>query len=154
MQNTYHSSVPLFKKSDTIIAYTQLHISVFLWGFTAILGELIEMPAVVLVWWRVLLTVISLIILLKFSQSLVYTLKHRRVYLLIGACIGLHWICFYGSIKYANASIALICMATSSQNFLCKKEFGWVLPHRFWLRYLLPIIRSISWKGRRWKYRF
>lgn len=114
MQNTYHSSVPLFKKSDTIIAYAQLHISVFLWGFTAILGELIEMPAVVLVWWRVLLTVISLFILLRLSQSLVYTLKHRRVYLLIGACIGLHWICFYGSIKYANASIALICMATSS----------------------------------------
>jgi len=117
MQNTYHSSVFLSKKSDKsdkLSAYMQLHFSVFLWGFTAILGELIEMPAAILVWWRVLITVISLFILLRISKSVVQDLKHHKVYFLIGVCIALHWICFYGSIKYANASIALICMATSS----------------------------------------
>ncbi len=114
MQNTYHSSVSLYKQSDKFLAYAQLHFSVFLWGFTAILGELIEMPAVILVWWRVLITVLSLFFLLQYSKTFSTDLKHRKVYFLIGVCIAIHWICFYGSIKYANASIALICMATSS----------------------------------------
>jgi len=130
MQNTYQIIVPLFRKSDTIFAYMQLHFSVFLWGFTAILGELIAMPAVLLVWWRVLLTVISLFVLIKYSGSVLKTLKHTRVYFWIGVCIALHWICFYGSIKYANASIALICMATSSfftsiiEPFVVSKKFS------------------------------
>ncbi len=114
MQNTYHNSLPLFNKSDKFLAYMQLHFSVFLWGFTAILGELIEMPAVLLVWWRVLITVLSLYIILRFAKSSLKNIKNIKVYSWIGVCIALHWICFYGSIKYANASIALICMATSS----------------------------------------
>jgi len=114
MQNTYQNSVPLNTKSDKLFAYLQLHVSVFLWGFTAILGELIEMSAVLLVWWRVLFTVFSLYIILLFSKSLKFNIGNLWVYFWIGVCIALHWICFYGSIKYANASIALICMATSS----------------------------------------
>jgi drug/metabolite transporter (DMT)-like permease len=33
---------------------------------------------------------------------------------LIGAVIAVHWCCFFGAIKYSNASIALVCMATAS----------------------------------------
>jgi drug/metabolite transporter (DMT)-like permease len=32
----------------------------------------------------------------------------------IGVIVGLHWLTFYGSIKLSNASIALVCMATTS----------------------------------------
>ena len=93
----------------------QLHLSVFLWGFTAILGELIQLQALQLVWWRIAITILSLIILLQvFYNGVDFSLKYVKKYAFIGICIALHWLCFYGAIKYANASIALICMATSS----------------------------------------
>ena len=31
----------------------------------------------------------------------------------IGCVVALHWVCFYGSIKYANVSIALICLSAA-----------------------------------------
>ncbi len=96
-------------------AYLELHVAVFLWGFTAILGDWIALSALVLVWWRVFLTPLSL---LPFSRVKTLLQDVGRAQLLrflgIGAITGLHWLTFYGSIKLANASIALICMATTS----------------------------------------
>ena len=51
-------------------AYLELHLAVFLYGFTAILGDLISLSATVLVWWRVLITSISLFFLIKFGKTL------------------------------------------------------------------------------------
>lgn len=94
-------------------AYIELHVAVFLWGFTAILGELIQLSALVLVWWRVLLTSLSLIFLLRIGD-LFRAMPRRKVlqFAFVGLLTSLHWITFYGSIKLANASVALICMAT------------------------------------------
>ncbi|MEZ5056619.1 MAG: DMT family transporter [Saprospiraceae bacterium] len=96
-------------------AYLELHIAVFLFGFTAILGDLIELNALVLVWWRVLLTSISLIFFIKIIR-LFKTMEKKRIlqFAGIGILVALHWLAFYGSIKLANASIALVCMATTS----------------------------------------
>lgn len=96
-------------------AYIQIHIAVILFGFTAILGDLIQLPAVVLVWWRVLITSVSLLFFIQFGKSLIQIpRKQIRTYIIIGILIGLHWICFYGAIKLSNASIALVCMSTTS----------------------------------------
>jgi drug/metabolite transporter (DMT)-like permease len=96
-------------------AYFQIHIAVILFGFTAILGDLIQLPAVVLVWWRVLITSVSLLFFIQFGKSLIQIPKKQiRTYIIIGILIGLHWICFYGAIKLSNASIALVCMSTTS----------------------------------------
>lgn len=49
----------------------------------------------------------------------------------VGMLVGLHWICFYGSIKLANASVALITMATTSfftailEPYIRKVSFRW-----------------------------
>ncbi len=96
-------------------AYFQIHIAVILFGFTAILGDLIQLPAIVLVWWRVLITSASLLFFIKFGKTLAQIpAKQIRAYIIIGVLIGLHWICFYGAIKLSNASIALVCMSTTS----------------------------------------
>jgi len=96
-------------------AYIQIHIAVILFGFTAILGDLIQLPAVILVWWRVLITSVSLLFFIQFGKSLIQIPKKQiRSYIIIGILIGLHWICFYGAIKLSNASIALVCMSTTS----------------------------------------
>lgn len=94
-------------------AYIETHIAVILFGFTAILGKLITLSAFQLVWWRVLLTSISLLAFNEIRKGYAKLNKpSRNKFLLIGILVGLHWVCFYGSIKYANASIALVTFAT------------------------------------------
>jgi drug/metabolite transporter (DMT)-like permease len=99
-------------------AYLELHIAVFLWGFTAILGDLIQLSALALVWWRVLLTSISVLLLLSGRASrngLSFRSMTRRSigqYAIVGVLTALHWLAFYGAIKLSNASITLVCMAT------------------------------------------
>ncbi len=95
--------------------YIYIHIAVLLFGFTAILGDLIQLPAILIVWWRVLLTSLSLLFFIRFGKTLRnLSPKMIKNYALIGMVIGLHWICFYGSVKLANASVCLICMSTTS----------------------------------------
>ncbi len=96
-------------------AYLQLHLAVLLYGFTAILGDLISLNALILVWWRVLITSVSLFFIIRFGKALVgIPRKLMLQYMGIGVLVGLHWICFFGAIKLSNASICLVCMATTS----------------------------------------
>lgn len=98
---------------DVRSAYLQLHLAVLLFGFTAILGNLIEMSAVMIVWWRVFITSISLLFLINFKDEVLSMPRTLLLkYMGIGCLIALHWVCFYGAIKLANSSIALICAAT------------------------------------------
>ncbi len=96
-------------------AYLELHIAVLLFGITAILGDLISLPAIVLVWWRVLITSISLLFLIQMGRQLrQLPVALIGQYMAIGVLVGLHWITFFGAVKYANASVCLVCMATTS----------------------------------------
>ncbi len=96
-------------------AYIELHIAVFLFGFTAILGDLISLSATLLVWWRVLITCISLFFLLQFGKKMSkLSFKMTSILFGIGILVALHWITFFGAIKYSNASITLIALATAS----------------------------------------
>ena len=93
-------------------ALTQIHFCVLLWGFTAILGRLISLPALDLVWWRMLLVVAVLLawppIWREFRNTDARTLM---VFSAIGVIVALHWLTFYASIKLANASVAATTMA-------------------------------------------
>lgn len=95
-------------------AFWQLHIAVFLAGFTAILGKLIQLNEGMLVWWRILLTVIVLTGWLYFTKQL-EKIPAAAFYKIagVGFIIALHWILFYGSIKYANVSVALVCFSAT-----------------------------------------
>ncbi|MCB9283195.1 MAG: DMT family transporter [Lewinellaceae bacterium] len=101
--------------NSTRRAYLELHLAVFLWGFTAILGDLIQLSALVLVWWRVLITPISLLFLMRSFRAIRQMPRKLALqYMGIGVLVALHWLAFYGAIKLANASVSLICMATTS----------------------------------------
>ncbi|HZI77931.1 MAG TPA: EamA family transporter [Vicinamibacterales bacterium] len=93
-------------------AWLQIHVCVVLWGFTAILGKLITLPALPLVWWRMLLVTLALAVWPPFWSGL-REMPRRLVaiYAGIGVLVTLHWITFYGSIKLSNASVAATCMA-------------------------------------------
>ncbi|HRG31952.1 MAG: DMT family transporter [Saprospiraceae bacterium] len=94
-------------------SYFYVHFAVFLFGFTGILGQLIELPAITLVWWRALLTWLLLIPYMLYNGAFrQFNKGNFIIFGRIGILVALHWICFYGSIKLANASVAMICLAT------------------------------------------
>lgn len=96
-------------------AWLQLHFCVVLWGFTAIFGRLISLPALPLVWWRMTLVAVALVAVPKFWRG-VRGLSGRQIaiYAGIGVLVALHWLTFYGSIKLSNASVGATCMALMS----------------------------------------
>jgi drug/metabolite transporter (DMT)-like permease len=95
-------------------ALFQLHIAVFLAGFTAILGKLITLNEGLLVWYRLFITVATLAAILYFRKAMQ---RLERITILriagVGVIVALHWVTFYGSIKYANASVALVCFSAT-----------------------------------------
>lgn len=93
-------------------AWLQIHFCVVLWGFTAILGKLITLPALPLVWWRMLLVAVTLLAVRRFWLGLREMPRQLvGIYAVIGVVVALHWLTFYGSVKLANASVAATCMA-------------------------------------------
>lgn len=98
--------------NDTRNALLQIHFCVLLWGITAILGKLITLPALPLVWWRMLLVVAMLALLPRVWRGLSgLNLRLILGYAGIGALVALHWLTFYGAVKLANASVAATCIA-------------------------------------------
>ncbi len=96
-------------------ALLQLHLAVFLWGFTGVLGRAITLSAPVLVWWRVLLTATIVALFLTVRRQWVRV--ERRDFgrlVAVGSLMAIHWVAFYGSIKASNASVALVCLSTAS----------------------------------------
>ena len=98
--------------ATTRTALLQIHFCVVLWGVTAILGKLISLPALPLVWWRMLLVVAMLALLPRVWRGL-SALNPRLLlgYACVGALVALHWLTFYGVVKLANASVAATCIA-------------------------------------------
>lgn len=95
-------------------ALIKLHIAVFLWGFTGVLGRLISLNEGLLVWYRMLITVVSLFLMMLWKKELQKVSgKHMWSLVGIGGLIALHWCFFYGSIKYSNVSIALTCLSSA-----------------------------------------
>ncbi len=95
-------------------ALLKLHFAVFLWGFTGVLGKAIQLNEGLLVWYRLLITVVTLFFLMLWKNEFKkITLKTALKLSAIGCVVALHWVCFYGSIKYANVSIALICLSAA-----------------------------------------
>jgi drug/metabolite transporter (DMT)-like permease len=93
-------------------AFIQLHIAVFLAGLTAILGKLITLNEGMLVWYRMMITAITLGLLLLFRKELErLTLRDTFKLFGVGTIVALHWVTFYGSIKYSNVSVGVTCLS-------------------------------------------
>jgi drug/metabolite transporter (DMT)-like permease len=95
-------------------AFLQLHIAVFLAGFTAILGRLIHLNEGMLVWYRMLIAFAALLLLQQYRHTLQrLPVKNSLQLLAVGGVIAIHWVAFYGSLKYGNISIAVVCISGS-----------------------------------------
>jgi drug/metabolite transporter (DMT)-like permease len=94
-------------------AFIQLHIAIFLAGFTGIMGRLIDLNEGLLVWYRLFISSITMWILFSITKKL-RRIPFKDIMKLtgIGFLAALHWVTFYGSIKYANVSVALVCFSS------------------------------------------
>src|SRR5690606_42136671 len=108
-----------------------MHAAVWLWGFTAVLGRAITLAAIPLVWYRMGGSFRILGLLLRWRRVWIpVSRKAMGAMALIGGLMALHWVAFYASVKTANASVALICLATSST----------------FISFLEPLINRQRWK--------
>lgn len=122
--------------TPAVKAQWQMHLCVLLWGFTAILGKAITLPAMALVVWRMGLVAAALLLVPRVWRGLA-ALPPRLlgIYTGIGALVALHWLTFYGAIKLANASVAVTCIALATV-FVPMVE-PWITGRRFEPRELL-----------------
>src|ERR1700752_3258759 len=96
-------------------ALIQMHLAVLLWGFTGVLGRAISLDAPILVWYRMLLTAVFMAAILYYRQQWVpMERRDLRQLALVGLLMGRHWVGFYGAIKFANISIALVSLSIAS----------------------------------------
>ncbi|MFN4083146.1 MAG: DMT family transporter [Bacteroidia bacterium] len=112
--------------------YVQLHIIIFIWGLTPVLGKLISLTALPLVWWRLLISAISLYVYARFKGvSLKCSTTDFTKLIGWGFVVGIHWFFFYQAIKVSNVSIALAGYSTTTlfgsflQPIVLKKKFFW-----------------------------
>jgi len=110
-------------------AFIQLHIAVLLAGLTGVLGKIITLNEGLLVWYRLLLTAVALwmIYLVRRPSSSIAARDIARIFG-IGAIAAMHWVAFYGSIKYSNVSVGLLCF--SAVGFFTALIEPLVLRHR------------------------
>ncbi len=96
-------------------AYWLYHLCVFLWGFTAVFGRIIDLTETVLVWYRMGITAVILLCLPALWRT-IRNMDKRTFWQLVGVgvIVTAHWLTFYGSIKASNISVALTCLATTS----------------------------------------
>lgn len=90
-----------------------LHLTVFVWAFTGILGQLISISATQLVWYRVLIAFITLYIYFKKNRTNLKISRDTFLKLFFtGAVVGAHWILFFQSIKSSTVSVTLVCLSS------------------------------------------
>ena len=91
-------------------AFTFLHISILLAGFTGVFGRLITMNAGLISWYRLLFSGLFLLVFLRFSGKLKrYDVSAVLKISLVGFILAVNWVFFYESIKYSNISIGVVC---------------------------------------------
>ena len=111
--------------------YLKLHLVIVAWGFTAILGKLITLPAVEVVAWRTALAALGFAWVAKFTkQSLHIPTREKRWMIFMGGILGLHWILFFLSARLATASVCLAAMPTMM--IWCSLIEPWVDGSRRW----------------------
>jgi drug/metabolite transporter (DMT)-like permease len=95
--------------------YFKLHFIVFLWGFSAILGKLVSLPAVEMVMYRSMLAAAGMGAVIYFSKGQFHVSKASLIKLiLIGFIVSVHWLTFFGSARVSNVSVSLVGFATNS----------------------------------------
>jgi drug/metabolite transporter (DMT)-like permease len=120
-----------------------MHLIIFLWGFTGILGKLIHKDALHIVWYRVLIAFVALgLFLLYRGKDLRLSKKIAPKVLGVGLIVATHWMTFYYSIQLSTASLAILCLSTTTLHVSWLEPL--VMKKKFSIRQLLMGLVVIS----------
>lgn len=101
--------------AGTLRHYLILNFTVFVWGFTGVLGKEIDLAANEIVFFRMGIAFFSLILIQFFYRKIPGISIQQIIYLtLAGIVVGLHWYCFFGSIKLSTVSVGVVCMSSAT----------------------------------------
>ncbi|UYW00459.1 DMT family transporter [Flavobacterium agricola] len=96
-------------------SYLQLHLIVLIWGFTGVLGELIQTSAATKTWYRMTIALVVIFIYAKLKKiSLTYDRKTIIKFMLCGGIIAAHWLAFFKAIEISNVSTTLATLSTGA----------------------------------------
>jgi drug/metabolite transporter (DMT)-like permease len=95
-------------QNDKLKSYLNLHLIVFIWGFTAILGALITINPEAIVWYRMLFAAVFLVFYLLYTKhSFRISIKDLLKLTFVGLLIAIHWIFFFKAIQVSNIAVTL-----------------------------------------------
>lgn len=105
-----------------------------MWGFTGILGKLIQLDALVIVWHRVLIAFVALWIALRFLKKSIKVPQPKDLIAIagVGVIVAMHWLTFYKSIQLSTASLGILCLSTTTlhvtwlEPLIMKRKFSWI----------------------------
>jgi drug/metabolite transporter (DMT)-like permease len=111
-----------------------MHLIIFMWGFTGILGKLIHLPSLQLVWYRILIAGVSMLIGLYFLGLPMRIPSKKRMWQVfgVGILVATHWLTFYESIQLSTASLGILCLSTATlhvtwlEPIIFKKRFSFL----------------------------
>lgn len=113
-------------------AFLQLHLAILLASCSGIFGNLILLDPVLITGYRMLLASVMLLLLLVIKYGRIIVDKSNRYILWLGVLLAFHWVFFYGSIKYANVSVGVVCFCLSGfftaliSPLVNRKRISWV----------------------------
>jgi drug/metabolite transporter (DMT)-like permease len=117
---------------ELLSSHIKLHVIVLIYGFTAILGKLIALPATQLVWYRMAIAVISFYVYIRLKKTDLAINKSDLLRIFgVGLIVATHWITFFGAIKLSNVSVTLGCFATTTlftsflEPFFFRRKVNW-----------------------------
>ncbi len=149
--------------SQIVKNHLQLHLVVFIYGFTAIIGKLILLPAAEIVWYRMLIAFLFLGMYIA-VRKLPVSCSPEIIFKLmgVGVIVAFHWITFFHAIKISNVSVTLGCLASTTlftsilEPIILRRRFIWLelvigfiiitglyLIFQFEFRYKLGIITAL-----------
>lgn len=112
-----------------------LHLSVFIFGTTGILGKLISLGSYALVWYRLLVALFALFFVFSIAKrSLALDRRTAFTLLAVGLILGAHWLTFFEAIKRSNVSASLVCFSSVSlftsiiEPILYRRRIRWSEP--------------------------
>lgn len=109
-----------------------LHLIIFLWGFTGIIGKLLHQDSFIIVWYRLLIAITSLLLFMWIRKIRFTVPRSQWIWVvLVGMVVAAHWLTFYYTIQISTASLAILCLSTTTlhvtwlEPLLLKTNFKW-----------------------------
>jgi drug/metabolite transporter (DMT)-like permease len=98
-----------------LLDYFKIHFIVILYAFTAILGNASQANALSIVFFRCVITAISLIGILYVSKkSMQVSSRVLWIWIINGFFISLHWLLFFGAAKVSTVAMCLAGLSTQT----------------------------------------